>query len=387
MLLADVRVQIQLLASSGYPQWPTEIVELHQRYADAPSARMRVLTRPAAVAAKLSAWAGRRAPRDLYDLWALATRGDVDADAVALGRPEQRRPGRREHLPCSVSESPHRLTPISEGPDSACPKRCGMVDDDDRRSSGRDRTPAEPDGGTDCSGRAAKADPETVNLKADVIAFVHRDPPADPAQHRIGSALGEGDEVAHRHSLGDEEHPELRAQPEQATHSRESGIRPMSAESGCIKVIEATTKQRGVLLLLSHEEFESSEIDRITGGCRFREQAVTISAFAKFETLKGPDKRPSLRFAHGRGRIPPDCRFRLPVSRRVGPEVSEPKIERHEVIVRRPGRERCQPHTKPLDVPDLSLRSTTALTACTKSRASRHLFHPRDDAYNAHKGK
>ncbi|GGF47952.1 hypothetical protein GCM10010922_24770 [Microbacterium sorbitolivorans] len=84
MRLADVRVQIQLLASEGYPQWPTEVAELHQRYADAPSARMRVLTRPAAVAAKLSAWVNRSAPRDLYDLWALATRGDMDADAVAL---------------------------------------------------------------------------------------------------------------------------------------------------------------------------------------------------------------------------------------------------------------------------------------------------------------
>lgn len=84
MLLADVRVQIQLLASDGYPQWPTEVVDLHQRYADAPSAQMRVLTRPAAVAAKLSAWTDRMAPRDLYDLWALATRGDVDADALAL---------------------------------------------------------------------------------------------------------------------------------------------------------------------------------------------------------------------------------------------------------------------------------------------------------------
>ncbi len=84
MLVADVRVQIQLLASEGHPRWPTEVAELHQRYADAPPARMRVLTRPAAVAAKLSAWADRRAPRDLYDLWALATRGHVDEDAVAL---------------------------------------------------------------------------------------------------------------------------------------------------------------------------------------------------------------------------------------------------------------------------------------------------------------
>lgn len=84
MLLTDVRVQIQLLASDGYPQWPTEVADLHQRYADAPAARMRVLTRPAAVAAKLSAWADRAAPRDLYDLWALATRGGVDAEALAL---------------------------------------------------------------------------------------------------------------------------------------------------------------------------------------------------------------------------------------------------------------------------------------------------------------
>lgn len=84
MLLAGVRVQIQLVGSEGYPQWPTEISALHQRYADAPPARMRVLTRPAAVAAKLSAWTDRRAPRDLYDLWALATRGDVDADALVL---------------------------------------------------------------------------------------------------------------------------------------------------------------------------------------------------------------------------------------------------------------------------------------------------------------
>lgn len=71
-------------SQDGYTQWPTEVAELHQRYADAPSARMRVLTRPAAVAAKLSTWADRAAPRDLYDLWALAIRGDVDADALAL---------------------------------------------------------------------------------------------------------------------------------------------------------------------------------------------------------------------------------------------------------------------------------------------------------------
>lgn len=77
-------IQIQLLASEGYPQWPTEIVDVEQRYADAPPARLRVLTGPAFVASKLSSWAGREAPRDLYDLWALAKAGAFTAEAAAL---------------------------------------------------------------------------------------------------------------------------------------------------------------------------------------------------------------------------------------------------------------------------------------------------------------
>ena len=31
-----------------------------------------------------SAWANRAASRDLYDLWALAKRGDIDAESIAL---------------------------------------------------------------------------------------------------------------------------------------------------------------------------------------------------------------------------------------------------------------------------------------------------------------
>ena len=84
MLAGDVRVQIQLLSASHQPSWPTEIADLEQRYSDAPPSRMRVFTRASFAAAKLAAWHDRRAPRDLYDLWALASAGMIDDDAVAL---------------------------------------------------------------------------------------------------------------------------------------------------------------------------------------------------------------------------------------------------------------------------------------------------------------
>lgn len=82
--VGDATIQIQLLASEGYPSWPTEVVDLEQRYADAAPARLRVLTRPAFVASKLSAWADRAAPRDLYDLWALAEAGQFTGAAAEL---------------------------------------------------------------------------------------------------------------------------------------------------------------------------------------------------------------------------------------------------------------------------------------------------------------
>ncbi|MDL9980998.1 nucleotidyl transferase AbiEii/AbiGii toxin family protein [Microbacterium candidum] len=81
MQVGATRVQIQLLASNGYPDWPTEIVDIEQRYSDAPPAKLRVLTPSAFVASKLSSWHDRAAPRDLYDLWALAQAGKIDAAA------------------------------------------------------------------------------------------------------------------------------------------------------------------------------------------------------------------------------------------------------------------------------------------------------------------
>lgn len=79
-----ITVRVQLLSSTGYPPWPTEVRDLHQRYGDAPPARLRVFTRAAFAASKTVAWHDRAAPRDLYDLWALAGRGALDAEALDL---------------------------------------------------------------------------------------------------------------------------------------------------------------------------------------------------------------------------------------------------------------------------------------------------------------
>lgn len=82
--VSGTRIQVQLLSSVGYPRWPTEMHEIEQRYSDAPPARLRVPTPPAFAAAKLAAWYDRRAPRDLYDMWALAQKGMIDRTAVEL---------------------------------------------------------------------------------------------------------------------------------------------------------------------------------------------------------------------------------------------------------------------------------------------------------------
>lgn len=74
-------IQVQLLTGEGY-LWPTEVRDIDQRYSDAPPSRLRTLTAAGFAAAKLSAWMDRHAPRDLYDLWALAERGLIDADAL-----------------------------------------------------------------------------------------------------------------------------------------------------------------------------------------------------------------------------------------------------------------------------------------------------------------
>jgi hypothetical protein len=59
-------------------------VDIEQRYSDAPSARLRVLTADAFAAAKLGAWIDRGTPRDLYDLWAMSERGLIGPSALRV---------------------------------------------------------------------------------------------------------------------------------------------------------------------------------------------------------------------------------------------------------------------------------------------------------------
>lgn len=80
------RVQIQLLSSEGYENWPTEKVPLIQRYADAPPASLTTFTPTAFAAVKTATWADRSAPRDLYDMWALGEHGYITPEAAALYR-------------------------------------------------------------------------------------------------------------------------------------------------------------------------------------------------------------------------------------------------------------------------------------------------------------
>ena len=76
-------VQVQLLGGKGYT-WPTEVVQVEQRYSDAPTARLRVLTAAAFAAAKLGAWLDRGTPRDLYDLWAMNERNLIGPSALRV---------------------------------------------------------------------------------------------------------------------------------------------------------------------------------------------------------------------------------------------------------------------------------------------------------------
>lgn len=97
-------VRIQLLSATGYPQWPTEEIDLVQRYSDVPPARLVVPTATGFAAAKAVAWYDRRASRDLWDLWALAERGHVDREAA----PFYARLGPTNRAPTRMTTRCHR---------------------------------------------------------------------------------------------------------------------------------------------------------------------------------------------------------------------------------------------------------------------------------------
>lgn len=80
------RVRVQVVPNdASYRRYPTKLCEVSLRYDHlAPTATFRVPTPRAFVAMKLNAWADRRQPRDLADLYALHGRGFLDDGAVRL---------------------------------------------------------------------------------------------------------------------------------------------------------------------------------------------------------------------------------------------------------------------------------------------------------------
>ncbi|MEU6764372.1 nucleotidyl transferase AbiEii/AbiGii toxin family protein [Streptomyces sp. NPDC046853] len=86
-----LRLRVQLLATntghSDWKRWPTERRGVELRYRDVRGpAVLTVPTLSAFVAMKVSAYGDRHAPRDLFDLWALARSGSIGADAAELMR-------------------------------------------------------------------------------------------------------------------------------------------------------------------------------------------------------------------------------------------------------------------------------------------------------------
>ncbi|MEU5953207.1 nucleotidyl transferase AbiEii/AbiGii toxin family protein [Streptomyces sp. NPDC047525] len=86
-----LRLRVQLLDTntghSEWRRWPTERRGVELRYRDVPGpATLRVPTLAAFVAMKVSAYCDRHAPRDLFDLAALARSGSISADAAELVR-------------------------------------------------------------------------------------------------------------------------------------------------------------------------------------------------------------------------------------------------------------------------------------------------------------
>lgn len=79
-----ISIRVQLLDRHGYQPWPTELRDIEQRYHDAPPATLIVPTIESFAGWKTTAWHLRGAPRDLYDLWALADAGSITPEAADL---------------------------------------------------------------------------------------------------------------------------------------------------------------------------------------------------------------------------------------------------------------------------------------------------------------
>lgn len=86
--IGGVYVRIQLLDGRLYPAWPTQASTVSQRYAGLPDVALTTYSAEGFAGAKTTAWCDttRNAPRDLYDLWAMAQAGYLTADAARVYR-------------------------------------------------------------------------------------------------------------------------------------------------------------------------------------------------------------------------------------------------------------------------------------------------------------
>jgi predicted nucleotidyltransferase component of viral defense system len=88
------KIRVQLVDHDSY-QWPWHSASIHQRYQGCPPATLKTLTSEGFAAAKTTAWCERNAPRDLYDLWAMASAGLITPAAAETFRrhgPTNQRP-------------------------------------------------------------------------------------------------------------------------------------------------------------------------------------------------------------------------------------------------------------------------------------------------------
>lgn len=79
-----IMIRVQLLDGHRYEPWPVEWRDIEQRYSDVGPARLLVPTIESFAGSKTDAWFERHAARDLYDLWALAERGNLTPAAAEL---------------------------------------------------------------------------------------------------------------------------------------------------------------------------------------------------------------------------------------------------------------------------------------------------------------
>ena len=86
--IGDTQLRIQLIDGRNYIPLPHCTALVHQRYHALPDLELTTPTPAGFVVAKTMAWSDttRNAPRDLYDLWALATAGHITAEAARTYR-------------------------------------------------------------------------------------------------------------------------------------------------------------------------------------------------------------------------------------------------------------------------------------------------------------